>query len=56
MSNGGNYDIVVEALEVLPRRFTPLDDGVRTLPPAVGLGGQLCNTLGVKHALNLDIP
>ena len=27
VSNGGNNGIVVEALEVLPRRLAPLDDG-----------------------------
>ena len=37
VSNGGNNDIAVEALEILPRRFAPLDDGVRTRWPTVGL-------------------
>ena len=30
MSNGGNNGVAVEALEVLPHCFAPLDDGVRT--------------------------
>ena len=30
VSSGGNNGIAVEALEVLPRRLAPLDDGVRT--------------------------
>ena len=30
VSNGGDDGIAVEAFEVLPRRLTPIDDGVRT--------------------------
>ena len=40
MSSDGHNGVVVEALEVLPHRFAPLDDGVRTLPPAVGLDSR----------------
>ena len=41
MSNGGNNGVAVEALEVLPRRLAPFDDGVRTWWPAVGLRNHL---------------
>ena len=40
VSNNGNNGVVVEALEVLPHCLAPLDDGVRTLPPAVGLDSR----------------
>ena len=41
MSDGGNNSIAVEALEVLPRRLAPFDDGVRMWWPAVGLRSHL---------------
>ena len=37
MSSDGHDGVVVEALEVLPRCLAPLDDGVQTLLPAIGL-------------------
>ena len=37
MSSKGHNGVAVEDLEVLPRCLAPLDNGVRTLPPAVGL-------------------
>ena len=40
MSSDGHNGITVEALEVLPRCLAPLDDGVRTLPPAIGLSSR----------------
>ena len=40
MSSDGQYGVTVEALEVLPPCFAPLDDGVRALSPAVGLGSR----------------
>ena len=41
VSNGGNDGIVVEALEVLPCLLAPLNDGVRTWWPTIGLGSRL---------------
>ena len=41
MCNGGDDGIVVEAFEVLPRRLAPIDDGVRTRWPIVGLRSYL---------------
>ena len=48
MCHDEDSGIVVEALEVLPRRVAPVDDGVRTWWPVVGLRSYLhINT--VKH-------
>ena len=41
ISNGGNNGVMVEALEVLPRRLALLDDGVRTRWPTIGLRSYL---------------
>ena len=40
MGSDGRNGVVVESLEVFPCRLALLDDGVWTLPPAVGLGGR----------------
>ena len=39
--NGRDDVVVVEALEVLLRRLAPINDGVWTRWPAVGLGSHL---------------
>ena len=51
MSSDGHNGVMVEALEVLQRRFAPLDDGVRTLPPTVGLGCRF-QVDAVQHRFN----
>ena len=51
MCNGGDDGIAVEAFEVLPRRFAPLDDGVRTLPPIDGLRSRF-QVDAVEHRFN----
>ena len=51
LSSDGHDGIMVEALKVLPCCLAPLDDGVRTLPPAVGLSSHL-QVDTVKHWLN----
>ena len=51
MSSDGHDGVAVEALEVLPCRFAPLDDGVRTLPPADGLRSQFLVD-AVEHRFN----
>ena len=53
MSSDGHNGIAVEDLEVLPRRFAPLDDGVRTLPPAIELSSHF-QVDAVKHWLNCN--
>ena len=41
VTNSGNNGIAVEALEVLPRRLAPLNDGVQMRRPTVGLRSHL---------------
>ena len=53
MSNGGSGGIAVEALEVLPHRLEPLDDGVRTWRPTVRLRSHL-QVDAVEHRLDSD--
>ena len=51
MSNGGNNGIAIEALEVLPCHLTPLDDGVQTQWPTIGLRSHL-QVDAVEHRLD----
>ena len=51
MCNGGDDGITVEALEVLPRRLAPFDDGVWTRRPIVGLRSHL-QVDAVEHRFN----
>ena len=48
MGHGGHSGVMVEAFEVLPRRLTPVDDGVRTRRPVIGLRSCL-DVNAVKH-------
>ena len=41
MGHGGDSGIAVEAFEVLPLCLAPVDDGVRTRRPVVGLRSYL---------------
>ena len=51
VSNGGHNGITVEALEVLPCRLTPVDEGVWTRWPTVGLRSHL-QVNAVEHRLD----
>ena len=51
MCNGGDDGVVVEAFEVLPCHLAPLDDGVRTWWPIIGLRSHL-QVDTVEHQLD----
>ena len=51
ISSDSHDGVMVEALKVLPCCLAPLDDGVRTLPPAVGLGSRF-QVDAVQHRFN----
>ena len=51
--NGGDSGITVEAFEVLPRRLAPINDGVWTWWPTVGLWSHL-QVDTVKYRLDSD--
>ena len=51
--NGGDDGVVVEAVEVLPRRLAPLDDGVQTWWSTVGLRSHLQVDI-VEHRFDSD--
>ena len=52
-SNGSNNGVAVESLEVLPRRLAPLNDGVLTWWPTIGLRSHL-QVDAVEHRLDFD--
>ena len=51
MCNNRDGGVTVEAFEVLPRRLAPIDDGVRTWQPVVGLRSHL-HVVTVEHWLD----
>ena len=51
MGSDRSNGIAVEGFEVFPCCLTPLDDGVRVLPPAIMLSGHFWVD-AVKHRLN----
>ena len=51
MCNGGDGGVVVEAFEVLPCHLAPIDDGVWTRQPAIGLTSHLHVNI-VEHWLD----
>ena len=51
MCHDGDSDVSVEALEVLPRRLAPINDGIRMGRPIIGLRSYL-HVDTVEHRLD----